>query len=126
MTLGRRRGWSFARRPFDQRQQFGAPSGREAPKATKLTVRRAWVRAVTFVMFVVTRQTSGAAQRLIPGRGERGGARTGAKAVCALPAHPRCSGGAGDIAGSPKRDDEGDLLVLRPAMMTGTCDRRKT
>lgn len=85
---------------------------------------RARGRAVTFVTLIVTRLSSGEAQRMIPGGCEFGTRRADAEAVGALPAHPRRFGGSADIARAPKREDEGGLLVMRPAIVSGARDRR--
>ncbi len=113
-----------------------------ARKLIKLTVRCGFAGAVTFVMFprgksyrprwravtlvafVVTRPSGGEAKRSIPCRSELGGGWACAEAVGALPAHPRGGSGAGDVAGTGQRNDEGDLFVRRPPVMAGTGDRR--
>jgi hypothetical protein len=80
-------------------------------------------RAVTIVTFVVTHVVL---QRMIPSGRELGAGPTSTKSVGAFPAHPRRHGGAGDVAGAPERDDEGDLFVPRPPIMAGSGDLRVT
>jgi hypothetical protein len=79
---------------------------------------------VTFVTLAVTRASGGETQRMVPGGCESGGGWAGAEAVGTLPAHPRRFRGTADIARAPKRDDEGGLPVMRPAIVSGAGDRR--